>query len=246
MLGLHWKTIFSFSVYHRLAWATKWQAAWFVIYLFLICFLGLNLFIGRYISDQLPLMIKNFPTIRLEKGRLVEPQKPVAFEIPQSGFYIVFDGGLKAPPSKEDFAAHNWAAVAGPDGLYMPTAAGVQKQPWPASYSFTTTQEFLNQYKETIAGLINAMAFMTSFIIIPLMFLFFFCAAMTAGLFFRLLSRQWVPLSLVAKWAVFLLGPLSALWLVHLFIGIPLFSLAVLFVSIIYMQQIFNTLPEVK
>ena len=50
----------------------------------------------------------------------------------------------------------------------------------------------------------------------------------------------------MGKWAVFLMGPLSALWLVHLFVGVPLFTLAVIIVCIIYMQQIFNTLPEAK
>lgn len=246
MLGLHWKTIFSFSVYHRLVWATKWQVVWFVVYLFLICLMGLNLFVGKYVNEQLPLLIKNFPPISLEKGRLVAPQTPTLFEIPQSGFYVLFDASLKAAPSKEEFVQKNLAAVAGPNALYMPSAASVQQQPWPKDVSFTATQDFLNQHKNTISGVINAMAFMSSFVIIPLMFLFFFCAAMTAGLLFRLLSRQWVPLAVVAKWAVFLMGPLSALWLIHLFIGVPLFSLAVLFTSIIYMQQIFNTLPEVK
>lgn len=246
MLGLHLKTIFSFRVYHRLALATKWQAAWFMVYLFLICLLGVNLFVGKYVNDQLPLLIKNFPQITFENGRMIAPQQPTLFEIPQSGMSVLFNAGLQTPPTKNDFINKSLAAVAGPDALYMPTAAGVQKQPWPQKINFTTTQELLNKHKDTLAGTINAMAFMSSFIIVPAMFLFFFCAAMTAGFLFRLISRQLVPLSLVAKWAVFLMGPLSALWLVHLFIGVPLFTLAVIIVCIIYMQQIFNTLPEAK
>ena len=216
------------------------------MYLFLICLVGLNLFVGRYLDAQMPLMIKNFPLVAFENGRLVQPAAPTLFEIPQSGFSILFNAQLQTPPSKEEFINKGLAAVAGPDGLYMPTAAGVQKQPWPQKITFSTTQEFLNKYKDTISGTINAMAFMSSFVIVPLMFSFFFCAAMTAGLFFRLVSRRFVPLSLVAKWAVFLMGPLSALWLINLFIGVPLFTLAVIIVSIIYMQQIFNTLPEAK
>ena len=90
MLGLHWRTIFSFSVYHRLAFATKWQAAWFVVYLFLICLVGLNLFVGRYLDAQMPLMIKNFPLVAFENGRLVQPAAPTLFEIPASGFSILF------------------------------------------------------------------------------------------------------------------------------------------------------------
>lgn len=246
MLGLHWNTIFSFSFYHRLTKTTKWQAVWFVVYLFLLCMLVFNLFVSGYVSRQLPLMLKNFPEVTFDKGRLSAPQEPVSFAIPQSGFSILFDASLQAPPAKEVFINKNLAAIVGPDGVYMPTVAGVQKQNLPENFSFSTTQEFLQKNQAALAGTINAIAFMAAFIVIPMMFFFFFCAAMTAGLFFRMVRREEVPLGAIARWAIYLMGPLSVLWFINLFIGVPLFTLAVLVVCIIYMQQIFNTLPEGK
>ncbi len=244
MLGLHWRTIFSFSVYHRLAHATKWQAAWFTVYLFLLCLFALTLFTGRYVREQMPLIIKNFPALMFEKGRLPAPQTPVSFEIPQTGFSVLFDAALQTPPAKDEFIRRNLAAVVGPDAVYMPTAAGVQKQPLPEQFSFSTTQEFLNKHRDALDGAVSAMAFMASFVIIPLMFVFFFCSALTAGMFFRMLRRTDVPLGVLARWAVFLMGPLTALWIINLFAGVPLFTLAVFFLCVIYTQQIFNTFPE--
>lgn len=244
MLGLHWRTIFSFTVYHRLAAATKWQVGLFVFYLFLLSLLALNLFMGRYLREQLPLMIKNFPEVTFEKGHLKAPQTPVDFTIPKSGFALHFDSALKTPPAKEDFVRHNWAAVVGPDGVYMPAAAGVQKNILPATFTFTTSQAFLAQHKEVLQGTLRAIGFMASFMLIPLMFFYFFCAGMAVGVFLRLIYGVRVALGTLAKWSLFLMGPLCVLWYLNLFIGVPLFTLAVIFVCIIYLQQIFNTLPE--
>ena len=70
--------------------------------------------------------------------------------------------------------------------------------------------------------------------------------AAAAGLFFKLLSRRAVPNRIIFKWAFFMLGPLCALWYARLWVNIPLFSLAQVILCLIYMQQIFNTLPEEK
>ena len=74
--------------------------------------------------------------------------------------------------------------------------------------------------------------------------LFGFCLAGATGLFFKLLYRSYVPRAAVLKWAFFMLGPLSALWYVRMWVNIPLFTFAQVILCIIYMQQIFNTLPE--
>ncbi len=72
-------------------------------------------------------------------------------------------------------------------------------------------------------------------------FLFDGCIALNVLLFFNLFSRAHLPKRVLCKMAFFLLGPLSTLWLVRLWIPIPFFLLAQIILAIIYTQQIFNT-----
>ncbi|MCI5820953.1 MAG: DUF1189 domain-containing protein [Elusimicrobia bacterium] len=246
MIFAHLKTIFSFRVYHQLARATKWQMLGFGLYLFLLSLLVFHFFTGAYIRENLPVFLKNFPQVTFEKGVLTSPQKPVFATIPQSDFKLVFDATLKTPPSASELIQQNTLVLVTGDTLYMPTAGGVQARELPQNFTFTTSPENLAKEKDTLAGALAFVAFFSALFFLPLLMAFGFCLAAAAGLFFKLLSRRAVPNRIIFKWAFFMLGPLCALWYARLWVNIPLFSLAQVILCLIYMQQIFNTLPEEK
>ena len=126
----------------------------------------------------------------------------------------------------------------------MLSSGGIQQTALPPTLNFVTSQENLNKEKDTLSEALSAVCFLTSLLLIPLLMLFGFLLAGTVGLFFKLFYQSRLPRAVVIKWAFFLLGPLSALWYVRLWWNIPLFTLAQVILCIIYMQQIFNTLPE--
>ena len=218
--------------------------AGFGIYLFFLSTLVFYFFSNAYIQDNLPVLLKNFPQVTFEKGVLTAPAQPVSVSVPQSDFKLVFDASCPVPPSGEEMLKTNTLLQVCKDTVYMPSSGGVQQQKLPESFSFVSSQENLAKQQESLAAALGAVAFLTSHFVIPKMMLFGFCVAGATGLFFKMLYRSSVPRKLVLKWAFFMLGPLSALWYVRLWYPIPLFTFAQVILCVIYMQQIFNTLPE--
>ncbi|MGN1058233.1 MAG: DUF1189 family protein [Candidatus Avelusimicrobium sp.] len=244
MLWAHFKTIFSFRIYHRLAAATRAQTVWFAVYLFFLSLIVFHFAAGDKIKENLPVFLKNFPVVTFEKGVLTAPQQEVRAEIPQSGFFITFDAQRKTPPTLDEMTEKQQLMLISQNKLYMPSSAGVQSRDIPPSVSFSATPEFLAKHQADIAAALKVVAFLTACLLIPLMMLFGFCTAAAAGFFFKILTRANVPNAVICKWAVFLLGPLAALWYVRMWFYIPLFTLAQVILCLIYVQQIFNTLPE--
>lgn len=246
MIGIHLQTIFSFRAYHRLALATRWQCVGFVIYLMFLSLLVFFAFSNSYIRHNLPIFLKNFPQVTFEKGTLTAPRQTVYAPLPDSPFNIEFDATRKTPPTSQELIDRHALALVMGNAVYMPGSRNVQMRPLPNSLSFTTSPSFLEENKSLIASVLGATFFMSSLFLIPLALFFDFCIAAAIGLFFNLITRRHVPRAIILRWALFLLGPLTALWCIRLWYTIPLFTLAQFILCIIYMQQIFNLIPQEK
>lgn len=246
MIWIHLKTIFSFHTYHLLTFTSRKQRVFFAIYLFLLTTLIFYLFTGAYVNRNLPIFLKNFPQITIEKGVLTQPKYPVFAPVPGSSFRLAFDASRITPPSVEELLQTNTVMMLQQNTLYVPGSAGMQTTPLPPTLNVVTSQKFLKEQQPFIALMLRFMAFITSLVLIPFIFIFDFCLAGAVGLFLNLLRQNRAPRAHVLTWAFFMLGPLTALWIVRLWVQIPFFALAQLILCIIYMQQIFNTLPEEK
>ena len=244
MLWVHIKTILSFRAYHQLAATPLRYRIGFVIYLLLASFLAVYFFSGSLIRRNLPVFLKNFPQITIEKGVLTEPKTPVFAPIPNSSFRLAFDASRTQPPSVNEMVQNNTLMLVSANTLYIPGAAGMQTRELPPEVSVTTSQDFLRENQPDIAAVLRLMAFTASLLLIPLILAFDFCLATLVGCFFNSLRARRVSYTRVMTWALFLLGPLAVLWWVKLWVHIPLFMFAQVILCIIYMQQIFNTLPE--
>ena len=120
----------------------------------------------------------------------------------------------------------------------------MQIQTLPENISFTADSQTVEKYKDTLSISLRMALFITALFMVALLFVFDYCLALSVLFFFNIYKRALLPKRTLLKMAVFLLGPLSALFLVRLWINIPLFMMAQLILCIIYTQQIFNTLPE--
>lgn len=246
MIWAHLQTIFSFRAYHRLALATRLQCVGFVIYLCLLSVLVFYGFSSGYIRHNLPVFLKNFPQVTFEKGALTAPGKPVYAYLPGGPLKIEFDTTRKAPPTSQELIDKNILASVTGNSVYMPGSVAVQTRTLPPTFSATTSQEFLTKNQPLLSGILGVAAFTTALFLVPLVLLFDFCLAATVGLAFNLLNGRRVPRAVILRWSLFLLGPLTVLWYIRLWHPIPLFTFAQIILCIIYMQQIFNLLPETK
>ncbi|MBR4355245.1 MAG: DUF1189 family protein [Elusimicrobiaceae bacterium] len=244
MLWAHLQTIFSFHAYHRLAQATRWQVIGFVVYLGMLSLLVSFWASGAMIRKNLPIFLKNFPQVTFEKGILTNPQKPIFARIPGGDFKLAFDATRTTPPTTEELVNQNILFFVSANTLYTPGANGVQTHPLPSTFSFTTTQNFLTRHQSLLTSYLVAGAALAALFLIPLVFMFDFCLALLIGMFFRLLTQRCVSYRTLSLWAIFLQGPLAILWYVRLWHNIPLFLLAQIILCIIYIQQIFNLIPE--
>lgn len=246
MLWIHLRTLFSFRVYHRLVYASRWHLFGFLVYLTLLSVLMFYWFSGSFIKQNVSAFLKNFPQVTFEKGVLTVPPTPVYAFLPQSDFKIGFDASRQTPPTAEELVQNNLLALFMQNTVYTPSATAVQTYQLPATLSVTTSQDFLAQHKSSFVQILRAFIFMASLLFIPLILLFNFCLAGAVCFFFNILTRRHLPQRVLLRWAVFLLGPLSVLWYIRLWYNIPLFPLAQLILCIIYVQQIFNLVPEGK
>lgn len=240
------QTLFSFRFYHRLVLAARWQVIGFVVYLGMLSLLMFNWFAGGFIRQNLPVFLKNFPQVTFEKGVLTAPDRAVYAVLPGGEFKLAFDASRQTPPTNHELVEQNILAMVVKNTVYMPGSPTVQARTLPATFSAQTTPEFLSQHQALLAGTMRAAAFFASLLLVPLVLLFDFCIAAAVGLFFNTLRLHRVPRAIVLRWAIFLQGPLAVLWYIRLWYNIPLFTLAQLILCIIYMQQIFNLIPEEK
>ncbi len=246
MLWIHLQTIFSFRSYHKLAFATRGQLIGFIVYLWMLSLLVFYGCTTGWVKKNLPTFLKNFPQITFDKGVLTAPEKTIYAYLPQSDFKIAFESARQTPPALQEFAQQNVLLWVGQNTLYMPGANSVQTRPLPPTLSATTTPDFLAKNQPLLGTALTATALFSALFFIPLVFIFTWCLAATVGLFFKLITLSPIPRATIARWALLLQGPLALLWYVRLWYNIPLFMLAQTILCIIYMQQIFNLLPEGK
>ncbi len=227
-----------------MAFATRGQTLWFAAYVFFLSILAFHFAADGRIQENLPVFLKNFPAVTFEKGFLTAPQTPVNAPIPQSELVIAFDAARQTPPTRNEMTHNKQLMLVNQNRVYMISSTGVQSQTLPADLSFSATPQVLAAHQSELAASLKIIAFITALFTVPLIMLFDVCLAACAGMLFKLVTRAPVPNGIIFKWSVFLLGPLSALWYVRLWFYIPLFTLAQAILCLIYMQQIFNTLPE--
>ncbi len=244
MLFIHFKTLFSFRFYHRLAQLSILHVVGFVIYLFLLNVIVLFFFTGSFLKTNLPVFLKNFPQVTFENGVLTQPQQAVSAPIPNTNFKIVFDATADKAPSVEELTRDNTLAWIHKNQLYIPSSTGLQIQDLPQNLNFTSDQQTLEKNKNSLFLSLRIALFLVSLVMLALFLLFDYCLTLGVLFFFNIWKGSPLARSTLLKLAAFLLGPLTILLFIHLWINVPFFTLAQLILTIIYVQQIFNTIPE--
>lgn len=245
MLFIHFKTLFSFKFYHRLASLSPKYAAGFAAYLFALSVIIVFFFTGSVLKEYLPAFLKNFPQITFENGVLTAPQTPVSAPIPGTDFKIMFDAAAHMPPTANELIQNNTLAWVHKNTLYIPSGDKLQRQQIPENFNFTSSQETLQKYQPTLLASLRAALFVTSLLFLALLLMYEFGLALCTLLIFNLMHGAFFTKTIMLKLAAFLLGPLTTLFWVRLWVNIPLFTLAQTIVCVIYVQQIFNAKTEV-
>ena len=244
MILIHLKTLFSFRFYHFLAHLRARYAVGFVAYLFMLSVIIFYFFTGAVLKTHLPVFLKNFPQVTFEKGVLTAPAQAVSAPIAGTDFQLVFDAAAQTPPTMQELTDKHILAWVHKNQIYIPSATSLQTKTIPENVSFTSTQETLEKYQSTLQTSLRVAAFVSSLFLIAFILGMDFCLALGVMLCFNILRRTLLPKPLILKYAAFLLGPLTTLWIVRLWVNIPLFATAQLILCIIYTQQIFNSMME--
>lgn len=244
MLFIHFKTLFSFKFYHRLLELNGKYALGFAAYLFALSVILLFFFTGSVLNQYLPAFLKNFPQVTFEKGVLTAPQQPVSAPVVGTDFKIVFDASATVPPTAHELTRTNTLAWVHKNSLYIPSGDTLQRQEIPPTLNFTSTPQTLEKYRSMLTASLRAALFITSLLFLALLLLYEFGLALCTVLVFNLLYGAFFPKKALLKLAAFLLGPLTALFWLRLWLNIPLFTLAQTILCIIYVQQIFNAIPR--
>lgn len=244
MLAVWIQSLFSFRSYHRLAHAGGWKTGLFALYLLLVGVLVFNIWFAVQVHKHLPDFLRTFPAVTFEHGRLSAPDKAVSAAIPGTDFKLVFDAKAEEIPSRRQFLNERILAFVRADGVYLLSAAGVQKQTLPPQLNAALTPDWLRERAPAIARALQSMAFFGSFIVLGLFLVFSYGLAFFVVSLWNGLTRSALPARQTLRLAVFLQGPALALWLINLLGGVPLFPLGLFILFNIYTQQIFNTLPQ--
>ena len=241
MFKIWYQSIVNFSVYPLLQRASVLRTLLFGLYLFVVGLLVFNLYAGWQIHRQLPTFVQQLPALVFDKGTLVSPEKPLTIAVPSTAYSIRVDAKADSAPTTQQFADEKWLAFIGTNQLYMPGVTGVQKHTLPAQLDGPIA-DILQPHLPQIRSILHVIAFITAFLILGMFFLFSYLLAVSVLFFWRGIRQRAVPMGTIFKWAVFLQGPALVVWMIHLFIGVPLFVFALFILFNIYAQQIFNTL----
>ena len=243
MLAVWFKTIFSFTAYHQLGKVSAWKTAFFMLYVGLVGILVFNVYFAWQIHQKLPVFIRNFPTITFEKGQLLTQEK-ITLSIPGTSQQIILATSSDDPPTKQEFLDKQIALFVQNNRLYMPSMTGVSSQPIPSEIDGKIDTQTLQTHAQTLRNLLQTVICIGSFLLVGAFFLFSYFMAWTLCFFWQGFQRATLPLGLITRWAVFLQGPALVLWIINLIYSVPLFVFAVFILFNIYVQQIFNTLPD--
>lgn len=246
MLLAWFHSIFNFHAYHRLALLSAGKTALFGVWITLVSILCFYFYASWQISVQLPTFLNNFPPLSFEQGELKSPAKRTLLAIPQTPYGIVFDAQTRQAPAPTYFLENQVLALVGQKEIFIPSVGGVQSQPIPSQWDSDITPQTLLKEQANIAAALRTIFLFGGAMLLIMFFFGSFCMATAVLFFWKGITRQNVSLAHIFRWAVFLQGPAFALWLVNLFIGVPLFLFAVFILFMMYCQQIFNTLPERK
>ncbi len=246
MILLFFQSIFSFRSYHRFSTLGPWKTAFFVFYIWLLGLLCFNIWFTLQLQQQLPAFLKTVPELSFEKGTLTGPEQAVTLAIPQTGMSVVFDAHAQRTPTREDFINRQLLAFVTQNRIYTVSSFGVQSQQLPANFTLHITQSWLQQNMASIRGALQGAGFFGSALAMGLFLLFSFFLAASSVYLWSAWKRTLLPPGTVLRWAAFLQGPALALWLVNLLWGVPLFLFGLFILYMIYIQQIFNLMPEKK
>ena len=244
MIRLYFQSIFSFSAYHHFRTLGPWRTAFFVFYIWLLGLLFSNLWFAWNIHQQLPAFLKTVPEVTFEKGTLTKPDHAVSVASPQADLSIVFDTQTKEPPTQEDFLNKRIMAFVTGNRVYMPSVQGVQSQALPPMVNVTLSQQWLQENEPAIRGTLQGAAFFGSAFALGIFLLFSFLLAASVVYLWSGWKRTKISVADVLRWAALLQGPALTLWLVNLWWGVPLFLFGLFILYMIYIQQIFNLMPE--
>ena len=244
MLGIWFYTVFGFRPYHRLRQAGPWRTVLFAIYLLLVGVLIFNIYFAWQVHKQLPAFAAHFPTVTFDKGRLTAPDTPQSIAIPGTDYIVVLDAGAATPPARQEFIDKKIMMFVTGNSFYMPSVSGMNSQVLPAQLDGVYDVQRLQQYLPKLRTLLQAAAFFGSFFITGMFLFFSMLLAASVVFFWNGLRHARLPVGVMWRWAVFLQGPAVILWMAQLLWGVPLFPFALFILFNIYVQQIFNTLPQ--
>ncbi|MBQ7907908.1 MAG: DUF1189 family protein [Elusimicrobiaceae bacterium] len=237
---------FWFPFYHHFSRVRAWKMAMFALWIILVGMLVFNVYFILQLNKRLPVFLASLPAVTFANGQMTAPSQRVSVQIPQTPYQIVLDPHAAASPSYQTFFDEKIMVFISKNHIYMPAVSSVQSQPIPTDWNLTLTPSWLQEKQDEIASVLQTIFFVASFFVLISFFLGSFCMAGAVLFLWQGLSRKPVPLPVRLRWAVILQGPALTLWIINLFVSVPLFLFAIFILFMMYSQQIYNTLPEEK
>lgn len=237
---------FSFPAYHRFSRISVWKTGLFALWILLVGVLVLNIYFILQIRQKLPPFLATLPPITFENGQMLAPQNKVALSVPDTPYQIILDATAQQPPAYQTFLEQQIMLFLSKEHIYVPSVSSVQAQPIAKEWNVEITPQWLKENTKNIASVLQTIFFFTSFLVLGFFLLGSFAMAAAVIFLWQGLNRQAVPLGVRLRWAVFLQGPALTLWIINLWVGVPLFLFAVFILFMMYGQQIYNTLPQEK
>ncbi|MGB2579137.1 hypothetical protein AAIR98_001056 [Elusimicrobium simillimum] len=250
------KNIISFKNYTLLLEKGKGYVFGYLAVIFIIMTLTGCYVADKYLDTHLPAILKSIPSIEAKDGALlINDGKDYTINLPlntKSGVqaqtaHILYRPGMEFPPTKSDFTSGATVAIVTKTDMYYVNGEKVVSEKFPKDLTFKKLEgeEIMAKYSQ-ISSTIKVMTYLVTPVFMLFMLAYWVCASFLVGMVVQSFMLRVTPRFGIMRLAVYVQAPVLVIFMINILspYRIPLFNIAQLCISGMFIQQALSYLPR--
>jgi len=243
------KAVISFNYYTELLKKSGKYTVFYGLAVWFMLAAGMSTVAVHYLGGAVPKAIKSLPSIEIKDGALIlNDGQDYRLQIPGAKLYISYEPQREFPPLSDEMSAKNNAVILTKNDIYVNQGSSVYSEIIPTTLNLakTTGGDFYKESGSAIMTTAVISVIIAAFLTAELTILLWVAGSLFIGFMLQGFMLKKLPKYSLIKLAVFVQAPVLVLFIINYFLPrpLPLFNVAQLCLSGIYIQQVLNHFPK--